>query len=377
MIDPVRQEIVALAKTLVIKVGSSVLAAADGTLNHDRLRALAEQIHRIRQTGRRVALVSSGAIAAGIGRLGLRHRPTDLPQLQAAAAVGQSCLVDGYEACFRRHGYHTAQILLTAEDFDNRGRYLNARNTLLTLFAWNCVPIINENDTVSVAEIRFSDNDHLAAMVTNLLQAQLLVMLTSVDGLYAGDPSSGSAEPLKTVTAIDDSIVRLAGDGQTPLGTGGMASKLRAARLVTSAGEAVIVANGKKDGILDAILAGEDIGTLFLPHGGVLRARQRWIGLTAQPRGKIVVDAGARRAVLERGSSLLAIGIVDAEGSFAKGDIVAIVDDEHREFARGLTNYAVTDVRRIKGLRTPDIVRLLGPATYGEVVHRDNLVRTA
>src|SRR5262249_13362112 len=268
MIDPVRQEVIALAHTVVVKVGTNVLTTSDGTLDPVRVQSLADQVERIRDGGRKVALVSSGAIGAGVGRLGLGRRPTDLRHLQACAAVGQSFLMRAYEECLAQHGLHTAQILLTASDFDNRTRYLNARNTILTLLEWDCLPIINENDTVSVAEIRFGDNDHLAAMVTNLLQAPLLVLLTVVDGLYAGDPNTNpEAELLASVPSIDAAIMDMAGASKSSLGTGGMRSKLRAARIATAAGESVIMANGARAGILDAIFAGEPVGTLFLPHG--------------------------------------------------------------------------------------------------------------
>src|SRR5438128_1709258 len=283
MLDPVRQEVIALAHTVVVKVGTNVLAGPDGQLNAERLQSLADQVQRLREQGRKVALVSSGAIGAGVGRLGLDRRPSDLRHLQACAAVGQSFLMRAYEECLARHGTHTAQILLTAGDFDNRTRYLNARNTILTLFEWNILPIINENDTVSVAEIRFGDNDHLGAMVTNLLQAPLLVLLTVVDGLYSSDPSVAvSAAPLATVPFIDGSVMDMAGGSRSTLGTGGMRSKLRAARLATAAGESVILANGSRPGILDAVFAGEPVGTLFLPHGGTLPAWKPSLGFTAQ-----------------------------------------------------------------------------------------------
>src|SRR5438876_5764056 len=238
MLDPVRQEVIALAHTVVVKVGTNVLTAADGRLAPERLQSLADQVQRLRQSGRKVALVSSGAIGAGVGHLNLGNRPTDLRHLQACAAVGQGFLMRAYEECLGRHGTHTAQILLTAGDFDNRARYLNVRNTILTLFEWNVLPIINENDTVSVAEIRFGDNDHLAAMVTNLLRAPLLVLLTNVDGLYGSDPRTDSgASLLATVPHIDRTVTDMAGASTSDLGTGGMRSKLRAARLATAAGE--------------------------------------------------------------------------------------------------------------------------------------------
>jgi glutamate 5-kinase len=375
MLDPVRQEVVTQARTVVVKVGTNVLAAADGRLDPARLQALADQIERIRKTGRQVALVSSGAIGAGLGRLGLSTRPADLRQLQACAAIGQSFLMRAYQECLDRHGAHTAQILLTAGDFDSRARYLNVRNTILMLFEWGVLPIINENDTVSVAEIKFGDNDHLAAMVTNLLQAPLLILLTIVDGLYPIDPQTdASAAKIDTVPLIDGAVMELAGSSKSSLGTGGMRSKLRAARLATAAGESVIMANGTVPGILDAIFAGEPVGTLFLPHGVSVPAWKRWVGYTARPKGRLVVDAGAFAAVKEKGRSLLPIGVVQVLGHFNKGDVVALCDSAGHEFARGLTNYPAADAQRIAGLRSEQIAETLGSAPYAEIVHRDNLV---
>jgi len=375
MVDPVRQEIIALAQTVVVKVGTNVLTGPDGVLDITRLRDLADQVQRLRQTGRKVALVSSGAIGAGIGKLGLGKRPSDLRHLQACAAVGQSYLMQAYEDNLARHGTHTAQILLTASDFDSRVRYLNARNTILTLLEWGCLPIINENDTVSVAEIRFGDNDHLAAMVTNLLQAPLLILLTVVDGLCGTDPKTDpNAALIPTVPFIDHAVTDKAGASRSPLGTGGMRSKLRAARLATAAGESVIMANGTRPGVLDAILAGEPVGTLFLPHGSNVPAWKRWLGFTARPKGRLVVDAGARQAVQHKGRSLLPIGVAEVTGSFGKGDVVSLADPDGVEFARGLTNYSSADAARIRGLRTEQIGELLGKVPYEEVVHRDNLV---
>jgi glutamate 5-kinase len=375
MIDPVRQEVIALAHTVVVKVGTNVLTADDGTLDPQRVQALADQVARIRQTGRRVALVSSGAIGAGMGRLGLARRPTDLRHLQACAAVGQGFLMRAYQEALAGHGIHTAQILLTAGDFDTRTRYLNARNTIVTLFEWGCLPIINENDTVSVAEIRFGDNDHLAAMVTNLLQAPLLILLTVVEGLYATDPRGDPNAPLlATVPHIDGSVMDMAGGSRSSLGTGGMRSKIRAARLATAAGESVLMANGARLGVLDAVFAAEPVGTLFLPHGSTVPAWKRWLGFTARPKGRLVVDAGAREAVQQRGRSLLPIGVVQVTGSFGKGDVVALCDPDGVEFARGLTNYAAADANRICGLRTEQIADVLGTTPYEEIIHRDNLV---
>jgi glutamate 5-kinase len=375
MLDPVRQEVIALAHTIVVKVGTNVLTDHDGTLDPNRLQALADQVERLRQAGKKVALVSSGAIGAGVGRLALPRRPTDLRQLQACAAIGQSFLMRAYEEALAKYGTHTAQILLTAGDFDSRARYLNARNTILTLFEWNVLPVINENDTVSVAEIRFGDNDHLAAMVTNLLRAPLLVLLTNVDGLYSADPKvDPAAQVVAIVPNIDGSVMSMAGSSHSALGTGGMRSKLRAARLATMAGESVIMANGARPGVLDAVASGEAVGTLFLPHGTSITSWKRWLGFTAQPKGRVLVDSGARAAVQERGRSLLPIGVVQVQGTFNKGDVISLCDAEGTEFARGLTNYSATDAGRILGLRTDQIGDVLGGMPYEEVVHRDNLV---
>jgi glutamate 5-kinase len=374
MVDPVRQEVVATANTVVVKVGTNVLTNDDGALDRGRVQALADQVQRLRFAGRKIVLVSSGAIGAGVGELGLGKRPTDLRRLQACAAVGQSVLMRAYQEALAPHVVHPAQILLTAGDFDHRARYLNVRNTILSLLEWDCLPVINENDTVSVAEIRFGDNDHLAAMVTNLLQAPLLILLTNVDGLYAGDPNAANAQLLTTVPMIDGGVAELAGASKSALGTGGMASKLKAARLVTASGESVLIANGATPDILDRLFAAEPIGTLFLPHGGTLPARKRWIGTTAQPRGRLVTDAGAREAVEKKGKSLLPIGVIEIKGQFGKGDVVILCDAAGAEYARGLCNYAAADAERIRGLRTEQIEGVLGDLPYVEMVHRDNLV---
>lgn len=359
----------------VVKVGTSVLTDPQGRLDPARIHHLAEQLSAVMDSGRKVALVSSGAVGAGIGQLGLKRRPDNLQQLQAAAAIGQSYLIRAYDEGLRRHGRHAAQLLLTHEDFDSRPRYLNMRNTLNALFEYNAVPIINENDTISVDEIKFGDNDRLAAMVTNLLQAPLLVLLSVVDGLHQTDPvTQGRTDVISLVPHIDDHVLGLAGTSRSSMGTGGMQSKLAAARQVTQAGGSVIIASGTRPNPLIRILAGELVGTLFLAHGQTHRARKRWIGLTARPRGHYVVDDGARRAIESRCKSLLAIGIVDVLGEFEKGDVVGIRDSSGHEFARGLTNYSASDARTIQGLRTDQARQALGSALYDEVIHRDNLV---
>lgn len=376
MVDPVRSAVVSGASTVVIKVGTNVLADSTGRLDRHRIQSLADQLHRVRAGGRRVVLVTSGAIGAGVGKLGLKSRPTDLAHLQACAAVGQTALMQLYQESLAPYGIHTAQILLTASDFDSRARYLNARNTIGTLFEYGALPVINENDTVSVAEIKFGDNDHLAAMVTNLLRAPLLVLLTNVDGLYSDDPRvNPDAKLLATVPHIDQSVTGLAAATKSALGTGGMGSKLKAARLATAAGEAVIMANGSIDGILDRVFASEPVGTLFLPHGVDVPSRKRWLGFTARPKGVLRLDSGARQAVLD-GKSLLPIGVTAVEGEFGKGDVVSLLDPEGVEVARGLSNYASVTAVRVQGLHTERIAAVLGSVPYSELVHRDNLVIT-
>ncbi|HEY2827189.1 MAG TPA: glutamate 5-kinase [Pirellulales bacterium] len=379
MPDILRQEIAAAATTLIVKVGTRVLTTEDGLLNQDRVTALAEELHEVMKLGRKVCVVSSGAVGAGMGRLGLKQRPTDLARLQAVAAVGQTALVEAYDRSLRAHGHHAAQILLTADDLDNRVRYLNIRNTILTLMEYGAVPIINENDTVSTEELQttFGDNDRLAAMVTNLIRAPLLVLLSDVDGLFDGDPRDASSSVIPTVTHLDDAIWALVRDQATGVSKGGMASKLEAARLATTAGENVIIASGKQPGNLRRILAGETVGTLLVAQGQTVASWKRWIGFTAQPRGTLVVDDGARTAIERQGRSLLAIGVVSADGAFRKGDVVAIHDRAGVEFARGLSNYSAADVERIKKLKTEQIATALGHCPYDEVIHRDNMAVTS
>ncbi len=375
--DLVRDDVVLSAKTWVVKVGTSVLAAPDGTLDLERVGHLAEQICAVMAAGRRVALVSSGAVGAGIGRLGLSRRPESLAQVQACAAIGQSYLIRAYDEGFRRHGRNAAQLLLTHEDFDNRARYLNMRNTLSSVFTFGAVPVINENDTISVDEIRFGDNDRLAAMVANLLQAPLLVILSVANGLCRTDPGSGGhGEVIPLVPILDESTYQLAGSSKSALGSGGMQSKLQSARLVTQAGGSVIIASGKDRCPLTRILAGEGVGTLFLARGEALGARKRWIGSAARPKGTYVVDQGARAALESGTKSLLAIGLISVAGEFDRGDVISVQDADGNEFARGLTNFDTRDSRSISGLRTEKVREILGGSTYEELIHKDNLVLT-
>ena len=375
MTDLLRQEISA-TDTLVVKVGTRVVSQDCGTLNHDRITQLAQELSAICETGRRVVLVSSGAVAAGMSQLGFKQRPVGLAQLQAVAAVGQASLIEAYDRTLRQYGRHAAQVLLTGDDLNDRGRYLNVRNTLMSLLEWGVIPIINENDTVAVDElmVTFGDNDRLAAMVTNLLQNALLVILSDVDGLYDSDPQGSELQTITTVSEVNDSILDLVNDCDEGPGRGGMSSKLEAARLVSTAGENVIIASGHKPGVLAEILAGKEVGTLILAQGKAISSRKRWIGISAQTRGSLFLDAGACQALTEQGRSLLAIGIVGAEGEFSKGDVVSLRTGPGVELARGLTNYPVDEIRMIQGLRSEQIVQRLGYRPYEEVIHRDNLV---
>ncbi len=378
MPDLLRQEVAAAATTLVVKVGTRVLTNDDGTLSNECITRLAREVNDLIESGRRVVLVSSGAVGAGVSLLRLKGRPTDLATLQAVAAVGQTHLIEAYDRTLRTHGRRAAQVLLTAGDLDNRTRYLNVRNTLLALLEMGAVPIINENDTVAVDELMatFGDNDRLAALVTNLLRAPLLVILSDVDGLYDGDPADPKSRLVPTVSQFDESVFAWVRDRRTGLTRGGMASKLQAARTATTAGENVIIASGHKPGVLGQIAAGEVVGTLFLAEGKSLSPWKRWIGFSAQPRGRVVIDPGACRAIAEQGRSLLAIGIVGVEGAFNKGDVVSLADPSGVEIARGLVNYPAAEVALIKGRKSSEIAAVLGHLPYEEVIHRDNLLVT-
>ena len=375
MNDLVRREIAATADTIVVKVGTRVLTHADGRLDESQIARLGDEICRVIDKGRRVVLVSSGELGAGMSQLGLPRRPQYVAQLQAVAAVGQARLIEEYDRTFRAHGRTAAQILLTAADVDDRARYLNVRNTIRALLDFNAVPIINENDTVAVDELMatFGDNDRLAALVTNLLRAPLLIILSDVDGLYDGSPSDPQSRVVATVPELNDTILSYVRQGGSGLGKGGMASKLNAARIATSAGENVIIASGRRPDVLLEIVDGHEVGTLVLAQGKSISPRKRWIGYSARSCGRIVVDAGARKAIVEQGRSLLAIGIVQLEGTFRKGDLVTVLDDQGREIARGLSNYQADDLRRIQGLRSDRIAQVLGHRPYEEVIHRDNM----
>jgi len=364
-----RKTLMSRVRSLVIKVGSHVLADDRGLLDASQIRHLVDQVVALKDRGFRVTIVSSGAIAAGLGNLGLRKRPESLPPLQACAAVGQAKLMMMFDEALQAHGRHAAQVLLVREDVEDRTRYLNIRNCIAAIQAYGAVPIINENDTVSVDEIRFGDNDILAAMVTNLLRADLLVLLTTVEGVFrdaARRERFDIVEDMAEVTAAADA-------SRSALGTGGMASKLEAAATVVAAGEMAAIASGRRANVLTDLLAGEPVGTLFLPKGEKMTARQRWIGLARRPRGHLGLDAGAAKAVRAR-KSLLASGITAVKGKFGRGDVVALTDPDGRIIGQGLVNYDAAAIHKIKGLRTSQFMDVLGERPYDEVVHADNLV---
>jgi glutamate 5-kinase len=375
-VDLLRQEVIATADTIVVKVGTRVLTRPDATLNTERITLLAKELLAILESGRKVVLVSSGAVGAGVGLLQLARRPTDVARLQAVAAVGQTHLIQYYDEVFTQHGRRAAQVLLTGEDLNNRQRYLNVRNALLSILEFGAIPIINENDTVAVDElmVTFGDNDRLAAMVASLLRAPLLVILSDVPGLYDGDPALPESKLISTVRKIDDAEFSYVRDRFTGVSKGGMASKLHAAKMVTTAGENCIIASGREDDTLSRIMAAELVGTLFLPQGKVISPYKRWLGFSAQPKGRVSLDDGARRALVEQGRSLLAIGVTSVEGKFNKGDVIALYDAQGQLVGRGLSNYGFDELQRIKGLKTEKIAQVLGTEPYAEVIHRDNLV---
>ena len=371
-----RKEMLKSVKRVVVKVGSAVLTGKEG-LNRRVINDLSRDICTLREKGIEVILVSSGAIASGLKKTGLSKKPGSLSQKQALAAVGQPSLMMAYEKAFAHCGEKVAQILITRDDLSNRRRYLNARNTIFTLLLWKIVPVINENDTVVVDEIKFGDNDNLSAMVTNLTESHLLVNLTNIDGLFDKDPRTNTdAELIRVVEKPSADILRYAGSKPGSLGTGGMASKIKAGQKTSLAGVPTIIANGLKRGILARIFRGEETGTLFMPVQSTLCHRKHWIAFTKSSRGEILIDAGAEKALLKGGKSLLPSGIRGVKGAFNVGDSVAILNDERHEVAVGLVNYGSADIKKIMGCRSSQIESKLGFKHDDEVVHRDNLVIT-
>lgn len=357
---------------IVIKVGTNLLTSKDGSLNFKRIEAFTDEVCRLRDNGAQVALVTSGAVGAGMGKVGLTKRPGQLRDKQALAAIGQPLLMDAYQKYFSSHKMTIAQVLLTRHDFDDRQRYINVRSTLHALLDMGVVPVINENDTVAVEELNFGDNDTLSAMVAATICADWLFLFTDVDGLYKGMP--GKSDIIRVVEKVTPEIESYAsGESASGKGTGGMTTKLIAAKIATAAGVKMVITNGAKQGDIEKILSGEPIGTVFLPHAAI-ESRKCWIAFGTKSRGKIIVDDGAAVALTKKGKSLLPSGIISVEGKFEVGEQVAVFDKNRTEIARGLTQYSAADIERIKGRKSSEIAKILGNADYEEAIHRDNLV---
>ena len=359
----------------VIKIGSALLTNDGQALNADGIHSWVHQIIALRKHGIEPVIVSSGAIAAGMTRLGWHERPSAMHELQVAAAVGQMGLSQTWQSAFADHGVETAQVLLTHADLSNRQRYLNARSALTTMLGLGVIPVVNENDCVVTTEIRFGDNDTLGALVANLVEADALVLLTDQDGLFTADPRSNpDAVLVDECKASDSSLDAMAGDSKGVLGRGGMFTKLRAARLAARSGACTVIAGGRIERVVERLYQAEIIGTLLLPDEERTVARKRWLAGHLQMRGKLKLDAGAVRALREQGSSLLAVGVCGIDGDFQRGEMIACVDEQGQEVARGLVNYSSSDVAKVLGLPSSQMPAVLGYAGEPELVHRDNLV---
>jgi len=383
----VRREILKGLKRVVIKVGSSIIAkrvkgkagVANG-LSVPSISLLAQTVLQIIDRGCEVVLVSSGAIMAGRERLDLHQTELSIPEKQACAAIGQSYLMHTYEKQFEKHGFKVAQILLSHDDLENRKRFLNAKHTLETLLEYRVVPIINENDSVTVDEIKIGDNDTLSATVTCLINAQLLIIFSDVDGLYSRDPSIKKGQlddPLEVIEHVDcitEKIKKLAGGTNSSITVGGMHTKVLAAKQTMSFGIPTLIVNGFDNNIADKIFEGESVGTLFWAGHDKIKKRKHWIAYTLKPCGKVTVDLGAGKAILARGKSLLPAGVIKVEGKFEFGNTVRIIDETGTEIARGLVNYSFRDLKRIMGMKTAAVRKIFGESFYKEVIHRDDLV---
>lgn len=368
-----RQQLMS-AKRWVVKVGSSSVTNNGLGLDFAAIAGWAEQLVALQNTGVQLVLVSSGAVAEGVARLGLTKRPTQIHLQQAAAAVGQMGLIQAYESCFQKHGVHAAQILLSHEDLSDRTRYLNARSTLSTLLEMGVIPVVNENDTVATAELCFGDNDTLAALVANLINADVMILLTDQSGLFDADPRSNSeAQLIKQGSANDPLLMQIAG-GSSSLGKGGMQTKVKAAQLAARSGTDTVIAQGKLDSVISRLAQGEELGTLLLANSEPVTARKQWLAGQLTVKGQLFLDAGAVRVLQHSGKSLLAAGIRQVQGDFNRGEVVACVDEHGVEIARGLTNYGADEVGKILGHNSDQIERLLGYGGDEEVIHRDNLV---
>ena len=367
-----RAQVLANSKRIVIKIGSRVITSSKNELDLSLIDALVKDIEHLYKKKHQILIVSSGAIVAGLKNLKLGSRPTDIPSKQAASAVGQVELMHSYSTAFKKYRIPVAQILLTREDLHNRYRYLNARNTMLRLLEKGVVPVINENDTVAVEEIKFGDNDTLSVLVALMMDADLLTILTDIDGLYTDIPSKNKkAEFIPHVAKITPTIVKMA--KCTGTGTGGMETKIRAANSLTESGIPVVIANGREKQILKKIIEGENIGTFFAPLDQKKTGKKRWLALSVT-KGEIAIDKGAKEALLKKGKSLLSSGILSVKGRFNAGDSVSITDENNMELARGLSNYSSDEIEKIKGLKSSEINKVLGYKDYDEVIHRDNLV---
>jgi len=370
-----RRELLKSIKRVVIKIGSRVLTDEDGGLDHGVIGRICADVALLRERGKQVVVVSSGAIAAGRSELGLTEKPKTIPQKQAAAAIGQTRLMRAYEEALAPHGIKAAQLLLTSEDLSSRQRFLNARATIDTLLGYGIIPVINENDTVVVDEIKFGDNDNLSALVTNVAEADLLLILTDVEGLYSADPGQNhDAMLIPLVQGITRELERAAGGSASSVGTGGMATKVAAAKKAGKNGVPTILVAGKRAGILSAAMRGEEVGTLFLPQGAGLNRRKHWIAYTLRPAGRVTVDDGARNVLQKKCTSLLPSGVVGVDGRFERGACVRICGMDGNEFARGLSDYSSSEITRLAGHNSSEIEELLGYRYADVIVHRDNLV---
>lgn len=369
-----RKEIISKARRIVIKIGSAVLTNDNG-INTSFVADLAREISLLRQQGKEIIVVSSGAVAAGRKKIKMNEASLSMKEKQALAAIGQSSLMRTYEEAFNFYELRAAQVLLTHDDLSHRDRYLNVRNTILTLLEFNVTPIVNENDTVSVEELRFGDNDNLAALLTNLLEADLFICLTDVDALYDKNPQQDkTARPLHLIPEINDEIIAMAGNSNSLFGTGGMQSKIKAAKIVHDGGGSSIIGPGRTDRVLQKLLNGDSFGTFFLPCKERMKSRKQWIAHVLKPKGTIVLDDGACQALAERGKSLLPSGIKTVEGSFGRGDAVELVNSEKIRIGVGLVNYKKVDVEKVKGLHSEEMESQLECFDSVEIIHRDNMV---
>ena len=371
------KHIIGTRNRIVIKIGTNLLADRIKGVNPDKIDEIAASVSFLKSIGKQVAIVSSGAIGAGVAALRLPARPKSIPEKQATAAVGQPLLMEAYEIAFRKQGIDIAQILLTKDDFVNRGRYVNAKNTFSVLFEKGVVPVINENDSVAVEEIKLGDNDNLSALVANLIEADVLVILSDIDGLYTEDPAKNpKAQLIPAVEKISAQIEKLAKKSGSDLSTGGMITKIQAAKRCVSSGIAMIIANGTKPRAIENIFSGNFTGTLFMPRESTLNVRKKWIGFISHSRGYVVVDDGAKEALLKKQKSLLPSGIIDVHGDFESEDTITVKDTDGTEIAKGVTGYSSTDLEKIKGKKTGEIGKILHCTSCGEVIHKDNLVIT-